>query len=169
MCKSHSSVFLLIVNVQISSRRPSFEIQSIQALRQVLGQKHHTPDGIESSLGFFCKRVTAEITLVADGKIRLGRFKTQLHGKTEWLYQGRALLAPFVIISASPSRWRTLVMARHHCANYPFFSSLMTQRTHQRALNSALISFVNRTKLLFRIYCISVCNLYVVPVSCLDF
>ena len=57
----HSSVFLLIVNVQISSRHPSFEIQSIQALRQVLGQKHHTPDGIESSLGFFAKRVTARI------------------------------------------------------------------------------------------------------------
>ena len=53
--------FLLILNVQISSRPPSFEIQSIQALRQVLGQKHHTPDGIESSLGFFCKRVTPRL------------------------------------------------------------------------------------------------------------
>ena len=53
--------FLLILNVQISSRPPSFEIQSIQALRQVLGQKHHTPDGIESSLGFFAKRVTARL------------------------------------------------------------------------------------------------------------
>ena len=61
ICKSHSSVFLLIVNVQISSRRPSFEIQSIQALRQVLGQKHHTPGGIESSLGFFCKNSYCQI------------------------------------------------------------------------------------------------------------
>ena len=36
-----------------------------------------------SLIFLFCERVTAEITLVADGKIRLGCFKTQLHGKTE--------------------------------------------------------------------------------------
>ena len=61
ICTSFCCFFLLILNVQISSRPPSFEIQSIQALRQVLGQKHHTPDGIESSLGFFCKRVTPRL------------------------------------------------------------------------------------------------------------